>query len=128
MENAQPTSCVTVNVCPAAVSVPERAGPEFGATEKLTVPLPAPLAPAVIVIQLTLLTAIQLHPAPDVTVTDPGPPPAPTFIPRELIANVQGGGGGVVFRIVSTAVEGAASAAPVALLKVRLTVLSGAKT
>jgi hypothetical protein len=37
----------------------------------LTVPLPLPFAPELIVIHASLLTAVQLHPVPAVTVTEP---------------------------------------------------------
>jgi hypothetical protein len=40
----------------------------------LTVPLPVPLAPDVIVIQPTLLLAVQAHPPGAVTLTVPLPP------------------------------------------------------
>ena len=46
----------------------------FDPTEKLTVPLPEPLAPDVMVIQVALLTAVQLHPVVAVTLTVPVPP------------------------------------------------------
>jgi hypothetical protein len=48
----------------------------------LTGPLPDPEDPEVIVIQPTLLVAVQLHPVPDVTATLDGPPmpPVPTSI------------------------------------------------
>src|SRR5215471_20710086 len=43
-------ACVTVNVCPAIVSVPVRGvGVRFAATAYPTVPLPVPLDPAVTV-------------------------------------------------------------------------------
>ena len=44
------------------------------ATEYVTVPEPVPLAPDVMVIQLTLLTAVQLHAPDTVTFTVPVPP------------------------------------------------------
>src|SRR5205085_1482769 len=50
IEDEQPAVCVTVNVCPATVSVPVRAALEFVATLKFTVPFPVPFAPDVIVI------------------------------------------------------------------------------
>jgi hypothetical protein len=40
----------------------------------LTVPLPVPLAPDVIVIQPALLVAVQAHPLAAVTLTEPLPP------------------------------------------------------
>ena len=48
-----------VTVFPATVNVPVRSGPVFAATTKFTPPMPDPLAPLVIVIQLTLLTAVH---------------------------------------------------------------------
>ena len=43
-------------------------------TEYFTVPFPLPLLPEVIVIQLTLLVAVQLHPLDVITLTLPLPP------------------------------------------------------
>ena len=52
--------CWTVNVCPATVTVPVREDVDvFCATERLTVPLPEPLAPPVTVIHATLDVAVQ---------------------------------------------------------------------
>jgi len=63
---------LTVNVCPAMVTVPVRDPvPVFAATLYDTVPLPLPLAPAVIVIHAALLVDVHAHPAPAVTVTVP---------------------------------------------------------
>jgi hypothetical protein len=71
--------CVTVNVLPAMVSVPVRDAVDvLAAVEKLTVPLPAPVAPAVTVIQLSLLTAVQLQPVGAVTAVLPVAPPEAT--------------------------------------------------
>jgi len=53
------------------VSVPVRPPPVFAPMLNVTVPLPAPDAPPVTVIQLTFETAVQAHPAPAVTATDP---------------------------------------------------------
>ena len=54
------------------VSVPVRLPvPVFAATEYSTVPLPLPLLPDVIVIQLALLAAVQVQPVPAVTATLP---------------------------------------------------------
>jgi len=67
--------CVTVNVCPAMVIVPVRwLVPVLAATVKATVPLPVPLLPEVIFIQLTLLVATQGQPLEAITLTLPGPP------------------------------------------------------
>ena len=68
----------TVNVCPAIVRVPVRADPPLAAIVKLTVPVPLPVALAMIVNQLTLATAVHEQPLPAVTDTDPVPPLAPT--------------------------------------------------
>src|SRR5262245_55397910 len=57
-----------VTVWPATVSVPLRGAPvEFTATLYVTVPMPDPLAPPVIVTQLTLLVAVHEHDVPVVT-------------------------------------------------------------
>src|SRR5213593_3462988 len=62
------------------VSVPLRGAPvAFASTVNCTLPLPAPLVPAVIVIHGTLLTAVHTQPPPEVTVTVPGPPATGTF-------------------------------------------------
>lgn len=50
-------------VCPATVIVPVRCGPVVAATVKLTVPLPFPLAPAVIDIHVSGVVAVHAHPA-----------------------------------------------------------------
>jgi hypothetical protein len=61
-------ACVTVTVCPATVNVPVRDEVvAFAAIEKLTVPLPVPLAPAVTVSHAVLLIAAQVQPAVVVT-------------------------------------------------------------
>jgi hypothetical protein len=68
-------ACVTVNVVPATVNVPVRfVVTMFGATLKATPPLPVPVAPLVIVIQLALLTADQSQADPAVTALLPVPP------------------------------------------------------
>jgi len=68
-------ACVTVNVCPATVSVPVRElVPVFAAALKVTDPLPVPLAPAVTVSQVAVLVAVQVQPAAAVTAVDPDPP------------------------------------------------------
>ena len=72
-------SCVTVNVCPPAVIVPVRdVVAEFADTVNVTVPLPDPLAPPVIVIQVALLAAVHAQPLPLVTVNELVLPPATT--------------------------------------------------
>ncbi len=50
--------------------------PVLLATEYETVPLPEPLEPAVIVMNVALLTADHVQPAPAVTLTLPVPPAA----------------------------------------------------
>jgi hypothetical protein len=56
-------ACVTVTVWPAIVTVPVRdAVAVLPATESDTVPLPAPDAPAVTVIQDALLLAVHVQP------------------------------------------------------------------
>jgi len=57
------------------VTVPVRAGPEFAAMLRFTVPLPVPLAPLVMAIHGALLVAVQPQPAAVVTLTLVRPPP-----------------------------------------------------
>lgn len=73
-------ACVMVNVLPATVSVPVRdAVPGLAAMENETVPLPVLLEPAVMLIQLALLVAVQLQVLAEVvTLTLPEFVPAPT--------------------------------------------------
>ena len=60
---------------PAIVTVPVRDEVAvLAATDSDTVPLPAPDAPAVTVIQEALLDAVQLQPVVPATVTVNGPP------------------------------------------------------
>jgi hypothetical protein len=55
-------ACVTVKVCPAMVRVPVRwVRLLLVATLYVTLPLPIPVLPAEMLIQLTLLTAVQLQ-------------------------------------------------------------------
>lgn len=92
--NTQLVPCCTVNVRPAMVSVPLRTLPRLICTEKLTDPLPEPLAPAVMSTQDALLTAVHAHPA--AVVTDTGPPDPPDGSKDALVVAmryVQGGGG-----------------------------------
>ena len=56
-----PGSCVTVNVRPAMVSVPERCSPVFAATSKVAAPDPILDADPDKVTQLTFETADQEH-------------------------------------------------------------------
>jgi hypothetical protein len=81
---------VTVNVFPAIVNAPVRCTlTVLGATLNVTVPLPLPFAPAVMVIQLRVLDAVQAQPAPAVTLADPVPPAAGTDCELGEIAKVQ---------------------------------------
>lgn len=57
--------------------LPVRTAPELAVAVKVTVPLLFPLAPLVIVIQESLLTAVQTQPALEVTLTVPLPAPTP---------------------------------------------------
>jgi hypothetical protein len=69
--------CVTVNVCPAIVSVPVRIAGPLTVALNPTEPLPVPLAPDVTVSHDALLVALHGQSAAAVTVTGlPGPPPA----------------------------------------------------
>ena len=54
-----PEAWVTDRVCPATVKVVVLEVPVLGFTEKVTVPLPVPLAPEIILTQVALLTAVQ---------------------------------------------------------------------
>ena len=70
-------ACVTVKVAPAIVRVPVRLDATvFAATLNPTVPFPEPVAPLVIVIHATLLTAVHEHPVATATVLLPVPPDA----------------------------------------------------
>ena len=84
--------CVTVKVWPAIVTVPVRcAVAEFAAMVMLTVPLPVPLAPAVIVTKLVaLLTAVHVHPDVVVTFTVPVPPAAVNCCPGGVMPKLHG--------------------------------------
>lgn len=85
----QPLACVTVWSCPPIVIVPVRAGPVFAPTEKLTVPLPVPLAPDVIVSHGAEATLVQPQPLAAVTAIAVAlPPPAPTVCDVGLMPTV----------------------------------------
>jgi hypothetical protein len=86
-------ACVTVNVWPAMVMVPERAAPVFAATLYATVPLPVLLVPDVIVIHEALLDAVQAHVDPALTATEPVPPAADAGAVGEAIEYVHVGAG-----------------------------------
>jgi len=81
-------ACVTVTVFPPAVSVAERelVADGFAVAEKATVPDPLPDAPAVIVSQLALLTAVQAQLEVVLTPTDPvlDPDPRETAVVETL--------------------------------------------
>jgi hypothetical protein len=84
-----PPSCVTVNVCPAAVIVPLRAPPVLAAAVNCTVPGPVPLPPDVMEIQEAFAVAVHAHAPVAFTVNDPDPPPDGTLWPPGEIENVQ---------------------------------------
>lgn len=68
---------LTVKVCGPMVNVPVRGLPVvLAATAKLTVPLPAPLAPEVMVSHVVLLVAVQVQLLGEVTEMVPVPPVA----------------------------------------------------
>jgi hypothetical protein len=84
-----PASCVTVNVCPAAVIVPLRAPPVLAAAVNCTVPEAVPLPPDVTEIQEAFAVAVHAHAPVAFTVNDPDPPPDGTVWPAGEIENVQ---------------------------------------
>ena len=85
-------ACVTVTLWPATVRVPVRVCElPFAATEKLTVPVPLPDKPLVIVSQLALDVAVQAHPTIVVTVTAPLCAPALKDSVAELSEYCQAG-------------------------------------
>ena len=82
---------LTVNVCAATVSVPDRERPDvFASTEYPTGPLPLPLAPDVTCNHGTFAPAVQVQPVPAVTVIVPGPPPSAALWLVGEIEYVQG--------------------------------------
>jgi len=87
-EKLHPCPWLIVNVRPAIVMVPDRAGPPVDATVKFTVPFPFPLEPDVIVIHGCALVAVHAQPAPAATVTDPLPPDDATDCESGAMANV----------------------------------------
>ena len=98
-------ACVTVNVCPPAVIVPVRdVVAEFAATVNVTVPLPDPLAPPVIVIQVALLAAVHVQPLPLVTANELVPPPATTDSETGEIEYVHGAAACVTVNVCPPAV------------------------
>jgi hypothetical protein len=61
IEYVQPCDCVTENRWPPAVIVPVRGEPEKAATSKFTVPLPVPLPPERMTIQLWSAETVHEH-------------------------------------------------------------------
>jgi len=104
----------------ATVSVDVRADVAvFGATAYVTVPLPAPLAPELIVIQATPDDADHAHPAGAVTAAVPTPPPNSAENDVGETAYVHAGGGGAAAAWVTVTVSPAMESVPVlALLEV----------
>lgn len=83
----------TVNVCPAIVAVPDRAGPALAATFIETDPLPVPDVALLNVIHGTFGAAVHAHVGADaVMVTVAGPPVLGTAWLAGAIVNVHGGG------------------------------------
>jgi hypothetical protein len=80
---------LTVTVRPATRSDPVRGGPVLAAIEKLTRPLPLPLAPEEIVIHGVLVVAVQAQPAAAVTSTPVAPPAAAGVSVSGLTVKVQ---------------------------------------
>jgi len=97
---------LTVNVCPAIVSVPLRAFPGLGAIVSTTLPLPVPGVPDLIVMNVELLTAVHAHVAalvPTLTVSVSPPPFALALV--DPMAKAHGATGGVVVVVVDGVVE-----------------------
>jgi hypothetical protein len=65
----QGVACVTVNVCPAIVTIPTLSAPTLSAIEMNTLPLPLPLAPETIVMNGAVVAAVHAQPPGAVTVT-----------------------------------------------------------
>jgi hypothetical protein len=74
--NAHPCACVTVTVCPAIVTVPDRPLPVDGAICSVTVPLPFPDEAPMMLIQGALLAADHAQPDEPPTVIVTSPPAA----------------------------------------------------
>jgi hypothetical protein len=88
-------ACVTVKVFPAAAIVAVRELlVVLAATVNLTLPLPVPERPAVMLIQDALVVAVQAQVlADEVTAIDPDPPAAATLCVEGEIEKLQAGGG-----------------------------------
>jgi hypothetical protein len=106
-----PAACVIVNVCPATVIVPVRAGPVFAVTAYATVPLPAPPVLPATEIHDALDETVHAQPAPAVTVTVPAAASAPIVREPGEMLKLHGAGGGAVG-------GGGAAAAPCAIATV----------
>jgi hypothetical protein len=85
--NVHPCPWLTVNVRPAIVSVPERPGPVVAAALNVKLPFPVALAADVIVSHAAWLVAVQAHPAPALTATEPLPPDGAMFCESGDIVN-----------------------------------------
>jgi hypothetical protein len=84
-------ACVTVKVAPAIVNVPVRlVVAVLALAVNDTAPDPVPAAPELIVIHGALLTALQTHPVPAVTVLLPVPPAAAIACDVGEIVGAQG--------------------------------------
>ena len=81
---------MTVNVWPAIVSVPVRCADDgLAATEYVTVPLPRPGAPDVMLMKPSLLPAVQPQLEGSLTLTDAVVDPADTLAPFDDSENEQ---------------------------------------
>ena len=85
MPNPGTPDWLTVKVCPATVSVAERAAPKFAAIPRFTCPAVVP----VIVIQTGFPDTAQEQPVVAETDTDMGPPAAGTLCELEPSENEQ---------------------------------------
>src|ERR1039457_714194 len=80
----------TVKVRPAMVRVPERPAPELAATWYVTMPLPDPVDPFVIVTQVKVLVLLHWQPDGAMTLIVPLPPAAVKVCPPRSVEKVQG--------------------------------------
>ena len=93
-------SCVTVNVLPPIVSVPVRGVVAvLAATLYVIDPLPLPVAPAVTVIQASLLVAVHAQPPAAATVTVPVPAAEVGLAVAGEIVGVQGAPAWVIVKV-----------------------------
>jgi hypothetical protein len=72
-----PPDCWTVKARPPAVMVAVRSAPLFASIANCTVPLPDPLAPAVMRTHGSDAAAVHAQPAPALKLIEPVPAPAP---------------------------------------------------